>query len=355
MAEANGRDLRKVTSLDGSPLILRAFSAGGSAIKRYLDNDDSRALVTAVTLSDGTYETEPGMVAPGFLKFALEAVDGSKLFVATASGFGNVTGGPRAMTGEQTLATLRTAVEQASGKKFEPVSVPGVGEGYRLGGNFFFELGTKWQHAQHATELGPIVWTQLVEPFLARSGLFSLRSRVPEIAKAGVLGSVHSTYKKAVSSHKSLLPGILLTLGAGGVLFYVISKLASSSSYMLSDVGEYKSSGGVCNASGWLLPSGEFIPADDESHLDIVERMLPEEPGSGASKALDQGWIRISRGNVEMFYATRDNLLLLARTFPECIFPVVDITSRSWLPCYYDVPSGVLAEGKPGLLRDYIG
>lgn len=169
MADARGGSLRSLAAelgilVDPAPrLVLRAFSAGGSAVKRYLDNDDSRSLVLAVTLADGTYETSSGYVSPGFLKYGVESAGGGKLFVATASSAPNKTYG----SGEQVLANLQAAIERQTGQTFQRVTVEGLGDGWRLGGCWFFPVGSAYQHAEHATRLAPIVWTQIVLPFLS--------------------------------------------------------------------------------------------------------------------------------------------------------------------------------------------
>lgn len=189
MAESDGRDLGKLAARlripDGEPLILRAFSAGGHAWKRYLDNDSSRARVAAVTLADAVFETSE-IAAPGFVKFGVEAATGGKLFVATGSTGANSTG-----TGAHYVGVLQAAIEQATGRKFEPVDVPGLGRGMRLGGNYFFDLGSQYSHGEHATKVAPIVWSALVEPFIggARELAKPLASRRPSRVPALLLAA----------------------------------------------------------------------------------------------------------------------------------------------------------------------
>jgi hypothetical protein len=175
MADANGRSLDRLgqqLGIDPSEyLLLRAFSAGGSAIKRYLENPESRARVRVVTLSDGTYEEHRGYVSPGFLAYALECLDGSKLFVATASSAPN----KDHPNGAEVLEALRQRIEQESGQTFEDLdALPGVEprpvRAWKLGGIFLADYGATLRHPEHATILAPVVWSGLVVPWLEGSG-----------------------------------------------------------------------------------------------------------------------------------------------------------------------------------------
>jgi hypothetical protein len=151
----------------GAPLVLRAFSAGGSAVKRYLDDDGALTRVRVVTLADATYEVTPGTAAPGFVRYGLQCAAGAKLFVATASASPNVVGGPHAMNGAASLAALQAEIERRSGRAFETVHVAGLGEGRRLGACWFFDFGKAYSHEEHATVLAARVWHSVVEPYLA--------------------------------------------------------------------------------------------------------------------------------------------------------------------------------------------
>jgi len=189
MAEANGRSLDRLgqqLGIDPSDdLILRAFSAGGSAIKRYLESPESRARVRVVTLSDATYEERRGFVSPGFLAYALEAVDGSKLFVATASTAPN----KDHPNGAEVLEALRAKIEAESGQKFEEIdALQGVAQrpvaAWQLGGIVLANYGGTLTHPQHATALAPAVWSGLVTPWLEGGGRVEQESGAASAASA---------------------------------------------------------------------------------------------------------------------------------------------------------------------------
>ncbi len=169
IAESDGRDLSKALARlrvpDGEPVILRAFSAGGHSLKRYLTKPENRARVAAVTLADAVFETSE-IAAPGFVDFGVEAANGGKLFVATGSTGANATG-----TGAHYLGLLQAAIEKATGRRFESIDVPGLGTGMKLGGNYFFDMGSTYSHGEHATKLARIVWFTLAEPFMERQAM----------------------------------------------------------------------------------------------------------------------------------------------------------------------------------------
>lgn len=183
LAEQRGRDLDALAAhlgIDDPWLVLRAFSAGGSAVKRYLAREQSRARVLAVTLHDAVYEASRGVVAPGFLAFAREAAGGDRLLVATVSSAPN---GDRG-SGSESLDALRAEIERETGRAFEPLSVlPGVDlepvRAWRLGGVLFADYGSRLSHAEHATRLAPLVWSGLVEPWIADGGSDVTQSAAP--------------------------------------------------------------------------------------------------------------------------------------------------------------------------------
>lgn len=156
------------------PLYLGAFSAGGSAVKRLLLDSRDRAPVSAVHLADATYTdwAKPGQPLPpeGFVRFALDALAGNKLFVATASSSPNGS----LPSGSQTLASMKAEIELRSGAPLvEGGTLPGLPvQPERLwrspGGTVILaDYAGRISHGDHANKLAGPVWVHLVQPFAA--------------------------------------------------------------------------------------------------------------------------------------------------------------------------------------------
>jgi hypothetical protein len=172
---------------DETELYVGAFSNGGSAVKRILLNAADRAALRSVALSDATYELwtdtqrlVPG-VAEGYIAFALEALDGSKLFLATASGTPNNVGGDQQPSGSQSLEQLALEIGNRSGQPLEQrTTIPGYEtldppptRVWTRGGVILADFGTTFAHAQHVTRLAPLLWPAVVQPWADR-GLAAL-------------------------------------------------------------------------------------------------------------------------------------------------------------------------------------
>lgn len=147
--------------------VMGAFSAGGSAVKRILTNQQDRDQVTAVLLADATYTTTEGAPA-GFVEYGVEASSPSsgKMLVATASSAPN----KNWPTGAQTLEMMRQAIETRTGRSFEPVTIgttPAPVSAMRLGNVVFADFGSKVTHPEHATKIAPQIWSSMLLPWLA--------------------------------------------------------------------------------------------------------------------------------------------------------------------------------------------
>ncbi len=160
----------KLDPADPDDVILRAFSAGGSAIKRALLGEDAQR-VRAVILSDATYSDwgSPGQPTPpeGFVRFGLEALKGDRMLVATASSAPN----GKMPNGSQTLEALKNELERRSGVVLvEGGSIPGVSTQpvrmWSSGSVLLADYGNLTTHTQHATVLAPLIWSNVVVPWL---------------------------------------------------------------------------------------------------------------------------------------------------------------------------------------------
>lgn len=156
-------------------LVLAAFSAGGSVLKRLLSMPAYRRDTTAVALFDATYIASwasKGVAPPigGFVAYAAEVAgsgDG-KMFVATASPMPN----KNWPTGVQTLQAIRKAVEERTGRQFVRRAdffgvTPAPAEVFQLGNVIFAEYPAKPLGHGHTSIAGQ-VFEKIINPWLAR-------------------------------------------------------------------------------------------------------------------------------------------------------------------------------------------
>lgn len=150
-----------------SPVLLGAFSAGGSIAKRICMSPADRSQIQALYLADASYTTDraPGggpSFIEGYVRFALDCLDGPKTMVATASASPNKSWG----SGIDVLKATRLEIERRSGRAFESVaSLPGSPStpswAGRLGGVWFGEYEAV-PHGEQATVLAPAIWPAIV-------------------------------------------------------------------------------------------------------------------------------------------------------------------------------------------------
>lgn len=167
-----------MTAQELGDLFLGAFSAGGSILKRVLENPDYRAVTTAVLLSDATYTSSwignPADRLPpaieGYVRYATDVAlgPGDKLFVATASPSPNKTWA----TGVENLAAIRREVEARTGYTFEPIGDfygvdPQPECAFKLGNVIFAEYPMKPLGHGH-TAIAPQVWQKILHPWLLK-------------------------------------------------------------------------------------------------------------------------------------------------------------------------------------------
>lgn len=171
-------------------LFLSAYSAGGSVLKRLLENPGYVTRTTAVTLFDATYTTtwdDPKRRIPppieGFAAYGVHVAEGpgDQLFIATASPSPNQSWA----TGIENLAAVRRAIEQQTGKKFTLLEhffgiEPAPAHVYKLGNVLFVEYSMQPLGHNHTT-IAPAVYQQIVVPWLDKGkGLLGGPEGLPE-------------------------------------------------------------------------------------------------------------------------------------------------------------------------------
>lgn len=217
--------LLRAYGLDATPpIVLRAFSAGGSLVKRALEHPADRELVQVVTLADATYETEFGKVAEGFAAFAVDALGGRKLFVATASSAPNGAGRP---SGAQTLDALRQEVERRAGVTFDEGSTlagetVNGGRVWSRGGVVLADLGATYTHGQHATQLAARVWSGIVAPWLAGAAAQPAQDGPPTVrSNAPSAPSAPSAAEAVDGAWLPIVMGVGLLAGVAGLALLI--------------------------------------------------------------------------------------------------------------------------------------
>lgn len=180
MRDGDGRMLPRLLSKYGlaegelGVFAIGAFSAGGSLVKRLLLDERDRASIDVVHLADASYtsswQDERQRIPPpieGYVRYALDAISGPHLFVATASPIPNKSWA----SGVENLQRLRAEVERQSGRSFERLRgfygiEPGPDAAYRLGGVILGEYPLKpIGHGHNA--IASQVWDKIIKPWLA--------------------------------------------------------------------------------------------------------------------------------------------------------------------------------------------
>jgi hypothetical protein len=161
-------------------IVIGAFSAGGSLVKRLMVDADNRARTAAVHLADATWtaawEDKVSRRPPydeGFVRYALDAIDGPHMLVATASPIPNKTWA----TGVENLRRLREEIEARSARQFTELDHfygidPAPEHAYQLGNVILAEYPQDPLGHGHTTIAGQ-VWQKIIIPWLAtaRSGV----------------------------------------------------------------------------------------------------------------------------------------------------------------------------------------
>jgi len=165
----------KLSPSEVDDLYLAGFSAGGSTIKRLLEEQAFRDRTTGVYLADATYTSrwvdKKGRKPPpieGFVAYAVDVANGpgDKLFVATASPIPN----GQWATGAENLVAMMEEVEKRTGKTFvERADFFGVDPGpekvYQLGNVIFAPYPMKPVGHGH-TSIATQVFEKIFQPWV---------------------------------------------------------------------------------------------------------------------------------------------------------------------------------------------
>lgn len=176
-----------VDPADVSDVVIGAFSAGGSLVKRMMVDPANRERVAAVHLADATYTAsweDPRARRPpvdeGFVRYALDAIDGPHMLVATASPIPNKTWA----SGVENLRRLRSEIEERSGRTFERLDGffgidPAPEAAYRLGNVILAEYPLEPLGHGHTSIAGQ-VWDRILLPWLAAGKPRASQTQPPE-------------------------------------------------------------------------------------------------------------------------------------------------------------------------------
>jgi len=115
---------------------------------------------------------------------AAEALtDGARMFVATASASPNNRLGITEPSGAQTLERVAGDIESAASQRFDHANfIEGIDDLHPVrvwsrGSVMLADFGTEHTHPQHATELAPVLWPRVLQPWIDRRGV----SAEPEV------------------------------------------------------------------------------------------------------------------------------------------------------------------------------
>jgi hypothetical protein len=208
-------------------LFFGAFSAGGSIVKRALENPDYRAVTTAVHLADATYTgawlDERNRIAPpieGFVQYGVDVAQGSgdKLFVATASPVPN----KNWPSGVENLQALRREIEKRTGRQFVERSDffgvdPGPEHAYQLGNVILAEYPLSPLGHNH-TKIAGQVWQNIIQPWLAKG-----KGALDE--PGGLPGPVPPVPLPTEPGDGVGIGGVLLALGAAAGGYLLVRQL----------------------------------------------------------------------------------------------------------------------------------
>lgn len=212
----------KVPRRELGNLVLAAFSAGGSVLRRLLPHEAYRQLATVVYLADAMFTAdwanaarrEPPPIEP-FVLFALDVLlDDSKLMIATASPSQN----GKWATGVENLDALRREIERRSGRTMERVDTFG---GIEPGPERVYKLGNVWLAAfpmkplgHNHPEIADQVFAKMIGPFLRGGAGTPTREPVRTPART-----------PALPSRSIVRGGIALALGAAlGVATWLLGR-----------------------------------------------------------------------------------------------------------------------------------
>jgi hypothetical protein len=178
----------------GLEVWLGSFSAGHGAVKKLCMADADRKLITGVTLADSTYcgwAGKDAAASEGYVRMALDAVGGPRLFLATASSNEDPAG--NTPSGMRCMAAIRADVERRAGIQFRPSPFwpaaisPAPETVWQAGNCILAEYGARVTHPQHASVLARQVWQHVVTPWAgSEQSCFAVATSAPAIQGFGV-------------------------------------------------------------------------------------------------------------------------------------------------------------------------
>lgn len=224
-----------ISPADLDDLFLGAFSAGGSIVKRLLENPAYRNLATAVLLSDASYTASwlntADRIPPaieGYVEYAIQVASGpgDQLFVATASPMPN----KNWATGVENLAAIRREVEVRTGRTFDPVEFYGVTpapeRAFKLGNVLFAEYQAEPLGHSHNV-IAPQVWQKILLPWLIKGkGAIESPGGLVDPDEPPQPGPVKPPEDDTTIG---IIGGVLLGLVSVGVGYYVVDRLTRRS------------------------------------------------------------------------------------------------------------------------------
>ena len=170
-------------------IALAAYSAGHGLLNKVADNDADRAELSAMMLSDATFNAFNTGPKRGYVKMGLDAARGDALFVSTTANTSNGTH----MTGRDSWELVWREVHQEGGGREREVGprepAPSASGGWHRMGSLFYwgdyysaAAGNDLSHEAHHN-VAPFIWQAYLAPYLAGK----LNSPWPW-ALAGILG-----------------------------------------------------------------------------------------------------------------------------------------------------------------------
>jgi len=225
------------------PVILHGFSAGGDAIKKFLQDPAARDRAIAVVLHDATYQKHGG--DEGFIAYGTEAAQNlpGRIFVATASGGGS----SRGISDSDSMEALRQAIEARTGQSFQAITAPWAPKppvkAWQLGRTVLFDFGTTYAHVEHATVLAPLVNNNVVTPMLGGTSAPAPAPAAPTASGAAPVTPASPAARPALApappaasspmtwtfppsipalSGRPLLPAVLVAAGAGLFIYALV-------------------------------------------------------------------------------------------------------------------------------------
>lgn len=197
LRDSSGRILpnllaRYAKGISVDKIAMAAYSAGHGLLNKVADVDADRVNLSAMVLSDATFNAFNTGPKAGYVKMGLDAAHGDALFVSTTA---NTSDGSH-MTGRDSWELVWREVHLQGGGREREVGprepAPQASGGWhRMGsllywGDYYSPAGSDLTHGQHH-DVAPLIWQAYLAPYLAGK----LTSVWPW-ALAGILGGTGS-------------------------------------------------------------------------------------------------------------------------------------------------------------------